>query len=67
MYRHHVIDNTKFRMEPGYINFQHIEAGLVLATENGQPVKAPVSGNIFMPLYQNQGADGFFIIERTEE
>ena len=67
LYRHNVIDNTKFRMEPGYINFQHIEEGFVLATENGQPVKAPVSGNIFMPLYQNQGADGFFIIERTEE
>ena len=35
--------------------------------EDGQPVKAPASGNIFMPLYQNQGADGFFIVERTDE
>ena len=51
----------------GFINFQHIEEGKVLAIDHGEVVKAPVSGNIFMPLYQNQGADGFFIIERTEE
>ena len=66
LYRHNVEDNEQFQMEPGFINFQHIEAGTVLATENGKPVEAPVSGNIFMPLYQNQGADGFFIVERTE-
>ena len=67
LYRHNVVDNMKFKMEPGFINFQHIEKGTVLAQENGQPVKAPVSGNIFMPLYQNQGADGFFIVERTDQ
>jgi succinylglutamate desuccinylase len=67
LYRHNVEDNSKFQMEPGFINFQHIEKGTVLAQEDGELVKAPVSGNIFMPLYQNQGADGFFIVERTDE
>jgi succinylglutamate desuccinylase len=67
LYRHNVVDNTKFEMRPGYINFQPVEKGMVLATENGQPVVAPYSGNIFMPLYQNQGADGFFIIERVSK
>lgn len=67
LYRHNVENNDKFRMEPGFINFQHIEEGTVLAIDNDQAIKAPISGNIFMPLYQNQGADGFFIIERTEE
>jgi succinylglutamate desuccinylase len=67
LYRHNVEDNSKFEMLPGFINFQAVEKGMVLATENGQPVVAPNSGNIFMPLYQNQGADGFFIIERVDE
>ena len=67
LYRHHVEDNAVFQMEPGFVNFQHIEKGVVLAQEKGKPVKAPLSGNIFMPLYQNQGADGFFIVERTGE
>jgi succinylglutamate desuccinylase len=67
LYRHNVEDNSKFEMLPGFINFQAIEKGMVLATENGQPVVAPNSGNIFMPLYQNQGADGFFIIERVDD
>ena len=66
LYRHNVEDNSKFRMEPGFVNFQHIEKGTVLAIENNKPVKAPVSGNIFMPLYQDLGADGFFIVERTD-
>ena len=67
LYRHHVEDNSKFKMLPGFINFQAIEKGMVLATENGQPVASPFTGNIFMPLYQNQGADGFFIIERVDK
>lgn len=67
LYRHHVEDNSKFEMLPGFINFQAIEKGMVLATESGQPVTSPFTGNIFMPLYQNQGADGFFIIERVDK
>ncbi|RLD22571.1 MAG: aspartoacylase [Bacteroidetes bacterium] len=67
LYRHNVEDNSKFEMLPGFINFQAVDKGMVLATENGRPVVAPNSGNIFMPLYQNQGADGFFIIERVDE
>jgi len=66
LYRHHIADNTKFSMQPGFINFQHVEKGTTLAMDDGKPVVAPMAGNIFMPLYQNQGADGFFIIERTE-
>ena len=67
LYRHNVVDNENFAMIPGFINFQTVEKGVVLATENGQPVTAPYSGKIFMPLYQDQGADGFFIIERVAE
>lgn len=66
LYRHPVKDNNTFRMEPGFVNFQHVEEGTLLAKEEDRPITAPVSGNIFMPLYQNQGADGFFIVERTD-
>lgn len=66
LYRHNVEDNDNFEMLPGFINFQAVEKGMVLAIENGKEVIAPNSGNIFMPLYQNQGADGFFIIERSD-
>ena len=66
LYRHNVEDNNNFEMLPGFINFQAVEKGLALAIENGIEVIAPYSGNIFMPLYQNQGADGFFIIERVD-
>ncbi|GAB5400398.1 MAG: hypothetical protein Aureis2KO_19830 [Aureisphaera sp.] len=52
----------KFRMNPGYANFQKIKKHQELATYAGEKVNAPSSGNIFMPLYQNQGTDGFFII-----
>ncbi len=65
LYRHHVADNSKFHMLPGFVNFQPIEKGMTLAMENGRPVTAHFSGHIFMPLYQDKGTDGFFIIERV--
>ncbi|MEN8250413.1 MAG: succinylglutamate desuccinylase/aspartoacylase family protein [Bacteroidota bacterium] len=67
LYRHNVEDNSKFQMIPGFINFQLVEEGSALAIHNDKEVVAPYSGNIFMPLYQNQGGDGFFIIERTDK
>ena len=66
LYRHDVVNNKHFAMLPGFINFQEVEKGTPLAMENGQEVLAPYSGHIFMPLYQDQGADGFFIIERVK-
>jgi succinylglutamate desuccinylase len=54
-------------MVPGFINFQPVEKGTVLAIHNDEKVSSPYTGNIFMPLYQDQGADGFFIIERTDK
>ncbi|MDC8006333.1 succinylglutamate desuccinylase/aspartoacylase family protein [Aureisphaera galaxeae] len=51
-----------FTMNPGYVNFQKIRKGQELANYQGEKVHAPQSGHIFMPLYQSQGTDGFFII-----
>ncbi len=66
LHRHHVADNRKFAMLPGFVNFQVVEQGMPLAIDHGKEVIAPYSGHIFMPLYQEQGADGFFIISRVD-
>lgn len=61
-YRHAIEEGGDFRMRPGYRNFQPVAAGEVLARENGGPVRAPEDARILMPLYQEQGEDGFFMV-----
>ncbi len=62
-YVHHVRPGDQFIMRPGYVNFQPIQRGEVLADDAAGPVLAPLDGLILMPLYQPQGADGFFVVE----
>lgn len=50
-----------FQMRPDYRNFDCVRKGEVLAGEKKGPVVAPVSCRIFLPLYQAQGSDGFFL------
>lgn len=64
-YRHGIEPGDKFTMEPGFTNFQSIKKNELLARHNGKPVYSNWDAYIFMPLYQKQGDDGFFII--TEE
>jgi len=59
-------DNDKFKMKPGYKNFQKIRKGELLATNNGNDVYAEYDGMILMPLYQDQGEDGFFIVQELK-
>ncbi|MGB0851331.1 MAG: succinylglutamate desuccinylase/aspartoacylase family protein [Bacteroidia bacterium] len=56
-------DTEDFTMEPGFTNFQKIYKSEVLATNQYGDILSATNGNIFMPLYQKQGNDGFFIIE----
>ena len=62
-YRHEIKKGDSFKMEPGFKNFQKIKKGQLLATSNGQEIKSEWDAYIFMPLYQSQGNDGFFVIE----
>jgi len=64
-YRHDVSDSEFFEMKPGYINFQDIKKGETVAADKLMPVEVKENGKIFMPLYQQQGDDGFFIIRRV--
>lgn len=61
-YRHAIGERDDFRMRPGYRNFQPVATGEILARENGRPVRAPEDARILMPLYQEQGEDGFFVV-----
>jgi succinylglutamate desuccinylase len=51
-----------FRMKAGYKNFQPIKKGELLATDKNGEVLAPIDGYILMPLYQDQGDEGFFVV-----
>ncbi|WP_324719051.1 succinylglutamate desuccinylase/aspartoacylase domain-containing protein [Salinimicrobium sp. HB62] len=63
IYRHEIKKGDNFKMEPGFKNFQKIKKGQLLATSNGREIRSEWDAYIFMPLYQSQGNDGFFIIE----
>ncbi len=61
---HHTIKKgDQFRMRQGYRNFQSISRGELLAEDRNGPINAPINGRIFLPLYQNEGQDGFFIVQ----
>ncbi|MHC5001691.1 MAG: succinylglutamate desuccinylase/aspartoacylase family protein [Planctomycetota bacterium] len=60
-HRHRVERRESFEMLPGFGNFQAVEAGQLLARDRGAEVRAAESARIFMPLYQSQGDDGFFL------
>lgn len=60
---HHPIDpDDRFRMRLGYRNFQPVKRGEVLADDRNGPIESPHDGRVFMPLYQPDGRDGFFIV-----
>lgn len=50
-------------MHAGYKNFQPVQKGEVLGDYGGREMKTPVTGQVFMPLYQKQGQECFYIIK----
>ena len=62
-YRHRLEIKDDFYMLNGYKNFQPIKKGENLAMHNHKTIKSPGNFTIFMPLYQEQGEDGFFFIK----
>jgi len=64
-YRHKLPQVHSFKMEEGFRSFQALPKGTLLATEEGLPVEMEKKGILFMPLYQKQGEEGFFLIRRT--
>lgn len=64
VYQHMIQPGDRFRMRPGFRNFQPIKEGEWLATDREGRIVAHCDGYLLMPLYQNQGNDGFFIVRR---
>ncbi|HXR35017.1 MAG TPA: succinylglutamate desuccinylase/aspartoacylase family protein [Candidatus Binataceae bacterium] len=64
-YRHAIEADDQFVMEPGYVNFQPVARGQLLARDRRGEIRAGESGRILLPLYQSQGADGFFLVREV--
>jgi succinylglutamate desuccinylase len=62
-YRHAVKADDDFMMEKGFLNFQNIKKGTLLARDKNGAITAPEDCRILMPLYQKQGEDGFFLVK----
>jgi len=60
-YRHAIVPEDSFQMEPGFTNFQPVRRGQVLATDRSGKITARETGLILLPLYQTLGEDGFFL------
>jgi succinylglutamate desuccinylase len=67
LYRESIQAGDGFRMLPGFHNFMPVRAGQQLAVNHKGNITAPVDGLIFMPLYQAEGNDGFFIVQPVGE
>ncbi|MDR7131071.1 succinylglutamate desuccinylase [Algoriphagus sp. 4150] len=65
IYRQEISEDHYFRMDPGYANFTKINQGQRLATLDGETIVSRAQGRVFLPLYQTQGSDGFFIVKQA--
>ncbi|MEB2779967.1 succinylglutamate desuccinylase/aspartoacylase family protein [Algoriphagus sp. C2-6-M1] len=62
-FRQEIGKDQVFKMHPGYSNFTKINKGQRLASLDGETIFSDSTGRIFLPLYQSQGSDGFFIVK----
>lgn len=60
-HRHPVLAEDQFVMKPGYLNFQNIRKGELLADDRNGEICSPEDCQIILPLYQ-AGTDGFFLV-----
>lgn len=61
-YKRDVEEGDGFVMKPGYENFERVRAGEIVARDAHGDVVVGESGRLLMPLYQEQGEDGFFLV-----
>ncbi|HKL36500.1 MAG TPA: succinylglutamate desuccinylase/aspartoacylase family protein [Salegentibacter sp.] len=64
LFYYRIKNGEDFKMKPGYTNFQDIAKGEVLATANSRTIRARKNSKILMPLYQEQGDDGFYTVRK---
>ena len=66
-YKHSIQKGEKFEMLGGFNNFQKIKKNEPLAISNNKTLFSTLNARIFMPLYQSQGEDGYFIVMRISK
>jgi succinylglutamate desuccinylase len=66
-YRYQLENGENFEMLAGFKNFEPIEKGQLLAKSDGNEIRAHQTGRIFMPLYQELGEDGFFVLNKISK
>jgi len=66
VYQHIIEKEDDFSMRPGFTNFQFVKKGEWLANDQKGKIRAQCDGYLLMPLYQDQGNDGFFIAHEYE-
>ncbi|MEQ1763563.1 MAG: succinylglutamate desuccinylase/aspartoacylase family protein [Pyrinomonadaceae bacterium] len=64
-YREPISAGDEFEMKPGFMNFDAVKRGQLLASTRKGSITARETGLMMMPLYQRQGEDGFFIARRV--
>lgn len=64
IHRHKITTQDKFEMLLGAQSFEHLEKGTRFARHNGEVITAEKDTILFMPLYQDQGEEGFFLIRK---
>ena len=60
--RRRVVPEDQYLSKPGLASFQPVTAGQVLGYDRKGPVHAAEDSLLLMPLYQEQGHEGFFLV-----
>ncbi|MEP0133336.1 MAG: succinylglutamate desuccinylase/aspartoacylase family protein [Eudoraea sp.] len=64
IHRHRITSSDNFEMLPGFRSFEKLQKGITMANHNGEQITAYKDTIVFMPLYQAQGEEGFFLIRK---
>lgn len=67
IFRQDLKEDDTFEICGNYLNFQKLKKGERIAILNGQSIYAPKAFQIFMPLYQQKGEDGFFYVKHINK
>nr|WP_299073986.1 succinylglutamate desuccinylase/aspartoacylase family protein [uncultured Allomuricauda sp.] len=61
-YQYNIESGSDFKMLPGFVNFQQIAKGEQIAINNEDVLYTDGKRQIFMPLYQSKGKEGFYYV-----
>jgi succinylglutamate desuccinylase len=64
IHRRRITTSDNFEMLPGFRSFEKLQKGITMANHNGEQITAYKDTIVFMPLYQPQGEEGFFLIRK---